>query len=59
MFNIFRKLTLKDIISRELKEAHLSHLAAQTAQEYAECTVTYRSKQIERLERRLEDLEPA
>lgn len=59
MFKIFKKLTLKEIINRELQEAQLSHLAAQTAQEFAESNVTYRGRQIERLERRLEELEPA
>ena len=59
MLKIFRKLTLREIISHELKDAHLSHLSAQTAQEFAESNVSYRGKQIQRLEKRLRELEPA
>lgn len=54
MINPFKRLTLNQIVTRELEEARLSRLAAQNAHEYAASAVSYRDHQICRLEKLLE-----
>lgn len=44
-----RKLTPLEIATRELAEAELSKLAAQTGQEYSSAMVQYHSTRISRL----------
>lgn len=46
---VFRKLTPLEMASTELMEAELSKLEAQTAVEYSQAIVTYRTNQIKRL----------
>lgn len=46
---LFRKLTPVEVVSRELVEAELSKLEAQTAQEYASSMTEYHEKRIKRL----------
>lgn len=44
-----RKLTLLEVATRELAEAELGKLTAQTAQEFAESVVAYNVARIKRL----------
>lgn len=47
--NLFRKLTPLEVATKELTEAELSKLNAQTAQDYACAMVDYESSRIKRL----------
>ena len=46
---LFRPLTTKDLMARELEQARKSLLEALTAREYAESMCKYREAQIKRL----------
>ena len=46
----FRKPTPLEMVSRELEEALLARLEAQTASEYAQSVVEYNNVRIKRLE---------
>ncbi len=45
--------TINEIIAKELREAHLKKLEAESAVEYARSIVTYNEQRIKRLEQRL------
>lgn len=47
--NYFKTATLLDVANRELAEAELAKLTAQTGQEYAASLVAYNTSRIERL----------
>ena len=48
---LFRPLTTKDLMARELEQARKSLLEALTAREYAEAMVAYHTTRIKRLEK--------
>ena len=48
-----RARTLQEIISKELREAQLNKLEAESAVDYANSVVTYNEQRIKRLEQRL------
>ena len=50
---LFKPKTINEIIAKELREAHLKKLEAESAVEYARSIVTYNEQRIERLEKRL------
>lgn len=50
---LFKPKTINEIIAKELREAHLKKLEAESAVEYALSIVTYNEQRIERLEQRL------
>ena len=58
MLNFMREITasktVHHIIARELKEAHIKKLEAESAVEYAMSIVDYNAKRIKRLEAHLE-----
>ena len=45
--------TIREIIAKELREAHIKKLEAEAAVEYAVSIVQYNEKRIKRLEHRL------
>jgi len=47
--NLIRRRTALEIAARELAEAKISKLEAETAREYAASVVAYRDNQIKRL----------
>lgn len=51
--SLFRRRTLAEIAQKELDEARLAQLEAQTGREYADSVVIYRLNQIRRLEKML------
>ena len=51
--DILRARTIHEVIAKELQEAHLRKLEAETAAEYAHSAMQYNERRIERLERRL------
>jgi len=51
--DILRAKTIAEVIHAELQEAHLRKLEAETAAEYADATIEYNSRRIERLKQRL------
>ena len=51
----FKKPSPLEVIARELAQAHLEKLEAETAVEYAQSIVDYNLKRIERLNARLEE----
>jgi uncharacterized iron-regulated protein len=51
--DILRSKTIYEVIYAELQEAHLRKLEAETAAEYADATIEYNSRRIERLKQRL------
>lgn len=55
----FRRLTPYEIAARELANAELERLAAQSAVEYAQSVVTYNDARIKRLRKMLADAEGA
>lgn len=55
----FRRLTPLEVAARELAEAELSKLQAQSAAEYAQSVVTYNDARIKRLRKLLADAEGA
>ena len=53
----FRRITPAEVAARELAEAELSMLQAQTAREYAESVMIYNQARITRLRKYLATLE--
>jgi uncharacterized iron-regulated protein len=51
--DILRPKTIYEVIYAELQEAYLRKLEAETAAEYADATIEYNSRRIERLKQRL------
>ena len=51
--DIMRARTIHEVIAKELQEAHLRKLEAETAAEYAHAAMQYNDERIQRLERRL------
>ncbi|CAB5217890.1 hypothetical protein UFOVP205_34 [uncultured Caudovirales phage] len=51
--DVIRARTIYEIIAKELQEAHLRKLEAETAQEYAIAAIQYNEARIQRLQRRL------
>jgi hypothetical protein len=51
--DILRPKTIHEVIAKELEEAHLRKLEAETAAEYAHAAMQYNEDRIARLERRL------
>ena len=54
---VFRRITPAEVAARELAEAELSMLQAQTAREYAESVMSYNQARITRLRKYLATLE--
>jgi hypothetical protein len=48
--NLYRQLTPLELITRELAQAHLAKLEAETAVDYAKSVVAYNEARIKRLE---------
>jgi hypothetical protein len=53
-----RARTLQEIISKELREAQLNKLEAESAVDYAKSVVTYNEQRIVRLQKRLTEHTP-
>ena len=53
MKEIIRAKTIHETIAKELREAHLKKLEAESAVEYARSVVVYNEQRIKRLEQRL------
>ena len=51
--DIMRARTIHEVIAKELQEAHLRKLEAETAAEYAYAAMHYNEERIARLEKRL------
>lgn len=51
----FRPLTPLEVITRELAQAHLAKLEAETAVDYAKSVVAYNDARIKRLEAHLKE----
>ena len=51
--DILRARTIYEVIAKELQEAHLRKLEAETAAEYANAAIQYNDRRIERLKQRL------
>jgi hypothetical protein len=51
--DIMRARTIHEVIAKELQEAHLRKLEAETAAEYAIAAIQYNEERIARLENRL------
>ena len=51
--DVLRAKTIHEIIAKELHEAHLRKLEAETAQEYARAAIQYNEARILRLQKRL------
>ena len=51
--DIMRARTIHEVIAKELQEAHLRKLEAETAAEYAYAAMQYNEERIKRLEKRL------
>jgi hypothetical protein len=54
--DLLRARTRREILLKELKEAYLSKLNAETALEYAESVLQYNEARIARINKRLADL---
>lgn len=54
--DILRARTRREILLKELKEAYLSKLNAETALEYAQSVLNYNEARITRINKRLADL---
>ena len=54
--DLLRARTRREILLKELKEAYLSKLNAETALEYAESVLNYNEARIARINKRLTDL---
>ena len=54
--DLLRARTRREILLKELKEAYLSKLNAETALEYAESVLNYNEAPIARINKRLADL---
>ena len=53
--DIMRARTIHEVIAKELQEAHLRKLEAETAAEYANAAIQYNEDRITRLQKRLLD----
>ena len=53
----FRRITPAEVAAKELADAELELLAAQTAREYADSVIGYHEGRIKRLRKFLADLE--
>ena len=51
--DIMRARTIHEVIAKELQEAHLRKLEAETAAEYARSAIQYNDSRIARLQKRL------
>jgi hypothetical protein len=51
--DILRARTIYEVISKELQEAHLRKLEAETATEYSRAAIQYNEARISRLQKRL------
>ena len=51
--DVLRARTIYEVIDKELQEAHLRKLEAETAAEYADAAIKYNDRRIERLKQRL------
>jgi len=51
--DIMRARTIYEVIAKELQEAHLRKLEAETAAEYARAAIQYNDARIARLQKRL------
>ncbi len=51
--DVMRAKTIHEIIAKELHEAHLRKLEAETAAEYASAAIQYNEDRISRLQKRL------
>jgi hypothetical protein len=51
--DVLRPRTIYEVIDKELQEAYLRKLEAETAAEYADAAIKYNSRRIERLKQRL------
>jgi len=51
--DVLRPRTIYEVIDKELQDAYLRKLEAETAAEYADATIEYNSRRIERLKQRL------
>ena len=51
--DIMRARTIHEVIAKELQEAYLRKLEAETAAEYADAAIKYNDRRIERLKQRL------
>jgi len=51
--DILRARTIHEVIAKELQEAHLRKLEAETAAEYASAAIQYNEDRISRLKKRL------
>lgn len=51
--DLFRPRTIREIIAKEIKEAHLRKLEAESATEYARALAVYNEQRIARLQKRL------
>ena len=48
-----RPMTIREIIAKEIREAHLRKLEAESATEYAKSLAVYNEQRITRLQKRL------
>ena len=55
---LFKPKTINEIIAKELREAHIKKLEAESAVEYAASIVQYNQDRIQRLEKRLSQHTP-
>jgi hypothetical protein len=51
--DILRARTIHEVIAKELQEAHLRKLEAETATEYSRAAIQYNEARISRLQKRL------
>jgi len=51
--DVLRPRTIYEVIDKELQDAYLRKLEAETAAEYADAAIKYNSRRIERLRQRL------
>jgi hypothetical protein len=51
--DVLRPRTIYEVIDKELQEAYLRKLEAETAAEYADAAIKYNNRRIERLKQRL------
>ena len=51
--DLLRQKTIRELIAKELKEAHMRKLEAESATEYARSIVIYNEQRIKRLQERL------
>ena len=51
--DILRARTIHEVIAKELQEAHLRKLEAETAAEYAHANIQYNEQRIARLQKQL------